>query len=47
MPVMTVKKKGKTFYRWGTRGKLYRTKAGAARQGKAITKAQSRRRRLY
>ena len=32
MPVRTVK----GGYRWGSRGKVYRTRAGAERQGRAI-----------
>jgi hypothetical protein len=30
-------------YRWGTRGKVYRSKAKAAKQGRAIKAAQARR----
>ena len=30
-------------YRWGTKGKLYPTKAQAARQGRAIKASQARR----
>lgn len=30
-------------YRWGTKGKIYPTKAQAARQGRAIKASQARR----
>ncbi len=30
-------------YRWGSRGKVYKTRAEAARQGRAVKAAQSRR----
>jgi hypothetical protein len=35
MPVQTVNKNGKTFYRWGRYGKLYPTRSQAERQGQA------------
>ena len=39
MPVRKVK----GGYRYGTKGKVYKTKAKAARQGRAIKAAQARR----
>lgn len=39
MPVRKVK----GGYRYGTKGKVYKTKAKAARQGRAIRAAQARR----
>jgi hypothetical protein len=39
MPVRKVK----GGYRWGTTGKIYKTKAPAAKQGRAIKAAQGRR----
>jgi len=41
MPVETVKKNGKNYFRWGKTGKLYPTKEKALRQGRAI-KARGR-----
>lgn len=41
MPVRKVK----GGYKWGSRGKVYPTKAQAARQGRAIEASQARRRR--
>lgn len=41
MPVRKVK----GGYRYGTKGKVYKTKAKAARQGRAIKAAQARRKR--
>lgn len=38
MPVRKVK----GGYRWGTKGKVYPTKAQAARQGRAIKASQSK-----
>jgi len=35
MPVQRVTANGETFYRWGTRGKLYKNREDAERQGKA------------
>lgn len=39
MPVRKVK----SGYRWGSKGKVYKSKAKAARQGRAIKAAQARR----
>lgn len=39
MPVRKVK----SGYRWGSRGKVYKSRAKAARQGRAIKAAQARR----
>lgn len=41
MPVRKVK----GGYRWGSKGKVYKSKAKAARQGRAIKASQSRRRK--
>lgn len=41
MPVRKVK----GGYRYGTKGKVYKTKAKAARQGRAIKAAQARRKK--
>lgn len=41
MPVRKVK----GGYRWGSKGKVYRTKAQAARQGRAIKASESRRKK--
>jgi hypothetical protein len=41
MPVRKVK----GGYKWGTKGKVYKSKAKAARQGRAIKAAQSRRKK--
>lgn len=41
MPVRKVK----GGYRWGKSGKIYKSKAKAAKQGRAIKAAQARRRR--
>lgn len=38
MPVERVKGKG---YRWGKKGKIYKTKAAAAKQGRAIKASQN------
>ena len=35
MPVQKVTVKGETFYRWGTKGKLYKNREQAERQGMA------------
>ena len=35
MPVQRLTINGETFYRWGTKGKVYKTKAEAERQGQA------------
>ncbi len=35
MPVRTVTKDGKTYYQWGTQGKLYTKKSDAEKQGRA------------
>jgi len=35
MPVQRLTINGETFYRWGTKGKVYKTKAEAERQGTA------------
>lgn len=43
MPVTRVRKGGIVYYRWGQSGKLYRTKAKALRQGRAIKISQNRR----
>jgi hypothetical protein len=32
-------------YRWGSKGKVHKTKAAAAKQGRAIKAAQARRKR--
>lgn len=47
MPVQLCKSKGKSGYRYGTKGKCYTSngKAKAARQGKAIKASQSRRKK--
>ena len=39
---MPVKKLGNNKYRWGTKGKVYPTKAQALRQGRAIKVSQAR-----
>jgi hypothetical protein len=39
MPVRKVK----GGYRWGSKGKVYKSKAKAARQGRAVKAAQARR----
>jgi len=36
MPVHRISKNGETFYQWGTSGKMYKTKAEAEAQGRAI-----------
>ena len=41
MPVRKVK----GGYKWGSRGKVYRSKAKAAKQGRAIKAAQARRKK--
>lgn len=41
MPVRKVK----GGYRWGSKGKIYKSKAKAARQGRAIKASQNRRRK--
>ena len=41
MPVRKVK----GGYRWGTKGKIYKTKAEAAKQGRAIKASQARRKK--
>lgn len=41
MPVRKVK----GGYKWGTKGKVYRSKAKALRQGRAIKAAQNRKKR--
>lgn len=41
MPVRKVK----GGYRWGSSGKTYKTKADAAKQGRAIKASQSRRKK--
>lgn len=43
MPVRKVK----GGYRYGRKGKVYRSKAKAARQGRAIRASQARRRKRY
>lgn len=35
MPVNTVYKDGKKYYRWGSKGKLYTKKSDAEKQGRA------------
>jgi hypothetical protein len=35
MPVQVINKNGQRYYRWGTQGKLYKTKEEAERQGRA------------
>ena len=35
MPVRKVIKEGKTYYQWGTQGKLYTKKSDAEKQGRA------------
>lgn len=39
---MPVKKLGANKYRWGTKGKIYPTKAQALRQGRAIIISQKK-----
>jgi hypothetical protein len=39
MPVQRVTVNGETMYRWGTRGKLYKRKEDAERQGMAAYSA--------
>ena len=39
MPVQRVTVNGEQYYRWGTRGKLYKRKEDAERQGQAIYSA--------
>lgn len=39
---MPVKKLGNNKYRWGTKGKIYPTKAQALRQGRAIIISQKK-----
>ncbi len=41
MPVRKVK----GGYRWGSKGKIYKSKAKAARQGRAIKASQAKRRK--
>jgi hypothetical protein len=41
MPVRKVK----GGYRWGSKGKVYRSKAKAAKQGRAIKASQAKRKR--
>jgi hypothetical protein len=41
MPVRKVK----GGFRWGTKGKVYRSKAKAAKQGRAIKASQAKRKR--
>jgi hypothetical protein len=41
MPVRKVK----GGYKWGTKGKVYRSKAKAAKQGRAIRASQAKRKR--
>ena len=35
MPVQKVTVNGETFYRWGTKGKMYKRREDAERQGQA------------
>lgn len=35
MPVQVINKNGQRYYRWGTQGKLYKTKEEAEKQGRA------------
>ena len=48
MPVRTVKnEEGEIIgYQWGTTGKIYKTRAEAEEQGRAIRAAQARRKAL-
>jgi len=39
MPVQRVTVNGETFYRWGTKGKMYKRREDAERQGQAIYSA--------
>ena len=39
MPVQRLTVNGETFYRWGTKGKLYKNKEDAERQGMAAYSA--------
>jgi len=41
---MPVKKSG-SGYKWGTKGKVYRSKSKASKQGKAIKASQSRKKK--
>lgn len=42
---MPVKKLGANKFRWGTKGKIYPTKAQALKQGRAIKASQARQRK--
>ncbi len=42
---MSPVRKVKGGYRWGTKGKVYRSKAKAAKQGRAIKASQAKRKR--
>ena len=43
MPVRKVKTKSGVGYKWGTKGKVYKSRAKAEAQGKAIRASQKRR----
>jgi hypothetical protein len=36
MPVQKITKNNQTYYRWGTSGKMYKTRQEAETQGRAI-----------
>lgn len=42
MPVRKTNKNGHVGYKWGTKGKVYPTKAQALRQGRAIIISQKK-----
>lgn len=42
MPVETVLKHSKKYYRWGKTGKLYPTRKKAERQGRVINREKKR-----